>query len=122
MPRQKTYKIISWNVNGLRAVMKKQFTSIVKDLDPDILLLQETKLQEDQRTDEMINLHSYESHWAYATSKKGYSGVTAYTKIRPKAVKTQFDKPRFDREGRVIEMDYDDFILFNIYFPNGQMK
>ncbi|MBU2629950.1 MAG: exodeoxyribonuclease III, partial [Proteobacteria bacterium] len=64
-------KIISWNVNGLRAVMKKDFLKSVHDLDPDILLLQETKLQEDQRTDEMIGFNSYESFWSYSTTKKG---------------------------------------------------
>ena len=70
-------KIISWNINGLRAVMKKDFTKIIHDLDPDILLLQETKLQEAQRTEEMICLHSYESFWSYSTIKKGYSGGAA---------------------------------------------
>lgn len=122
MPEKKKYKIISWNVNGLRAVMKKEFTDIVAGLDPDMLLLQETKLQEAQRTDEMIHLHSYESYWAYATVKKGYSGVAAYTKQTPARVKTVFDMPQYDQEGRIIEMDYNDFILFNIYFPNGQMS
>ena len=115
-------KIISWNVNGLRAVMKKDFTKIVHDLDPDILLLQETKLQEDQRTNTMINLHSYESFWSYSTVKKGYSGVAAYSKLRPEKVTTLFSKPEYDNEGRVIQLDYKDFILFNIYFPNGQMS
>lgn len=115
-------KILSWNVNGLRAVMKKDFTKIIQDLDPDILLLQETKLQEDQRTDEMINLHSYESFWSYSTVKKGYSGVAAYSKLKPEKVFTSFSRPEYDDEGRVIQLDYKDFILFNIYFPNGQMS
>ena len=115
-------KIISWNVNGLRAVMKKDFTKMIHDLDPDILLLQETKLQEDQRTDGMINLHSYESFWSYSTVKKGYSGVAAYSKLKPEKVTTLFSKPEYDNEGRVIQLDYKDFILFNIYFPNGQMS
>lgn len=115
-------KIISWNVNGLRAVMKKGFKEIINDLDPDILLLQETKLQEDQRTDEMISLGSYESYWAYSTIKKGYSGVAAYTKLKPVNALTSFSKPEFDGEGRIIQLEYPDFILFNIYFPNGQMS
>ena len=115
-------KIISWNINGLRAVVKKDFTKIIHDLDPDILLLQETKLQEDQRTDEMISLLDYESFWSYSTVKKGYSGVAAYSKLKPEKVTTSFAMPDFDNEGRVIQLDYKDFILFNIYFPNGQMS
>jgi len=119
---KKKLKIISWNVNGLRAVIKKDFFKIVKDMDPDVLLLQETKLQEDQRTDEMINLKPYESFWSYSTVKKGYSGVAAYSKNKPKTVTTIFYKPEFDNEGRIIQLDYGEFILFNIYFPNGQMR
>ncbi len=122
MSDKRKLKIISWNVNGLRAVIKKDFTKIVHDLDPDILLLQETKLQEDQRTDEMIDLHSYKSFWSYSTIKKGYSGVAAYSKPEPERVVTSFLRPEFDNEGRVIQLDYKDFILFNIYFPNGQMS
>ncbi|MCF6247298.1 MAG: exodeoxyribonuclease III [Desulfobacula sp.] len=122
MTDKRKYKIISWNVNGLRAIMKKDFPDIVTQLDPDILLLQETKLQEDQRTCDMINLHSYDSYWAYSTVKKGYSGVAAFSKISSKKVTTSFDIPQFDGEGRVIELDYESFILFNIYFPNGQMS
>jgi exodeoxyribonuclease-3 len=122
MTDKKQLKLISWNVNGLRAVMKKDFTSIIHDLDPDILLLQETKLQQDQRTKEMINLHSYNSYWSYSTVKKGYSGVVGYSKSEPQKVVTSFEKPEFDGEGRVIQMDYKDFTLFDIYFPNGQMS
>ncbi|RLC03750.1 MAG: exodeoxyribonuclease III [Deltaproteobacteria bacterium] len=122
MPDKKKVKIISWNVNGLRAVVKKDFIKIVHALDPDILLLQETKLQEDQRTDEMIRFGTYESFWSYSTIKKGYSGVAAYSKLSPQKVTTSFLKPEFDNEGRVIQLDYKDFILFNIYFPNGQMS
>ena len=115
-------KILSWNVNGLRAVMKKGFPSIVDSMNPDILLIQETKLQQDQRTEEMIQLGSYESHWAYSTVKKGYSGVAAYSKQPCPNIVTGFQRPEFDGEGRVIQMDYDGFTLFNIYFPNGQMN
>ncbi len=122
MTDKKQFKIVSWNVNGLRAVMKKNFTGIVKDLDPDILLLQETKLQEDQRTEEMVRLYSYESFWSYATIKKGYSGVAAYSKVKPENVVTSFSRPEFDSEGRIIQLDFPEFTLFNIYFPNGQMS
>jgi len=119
---KKQIKIVSWNVNGLRAVMKKDFIEIVKTMDADILGLQETKLQEHQRTDEMIDLHTYESFWAYSTVKKGYSGVAAFSRIKPKQIKTGIGIPEYDNEGRILELDFEDFILFNIYFPNGQMS
>jgi len=118
---KKEIKLISWNVNGLRAVVKKDFFDSVKVLDPDILMLQETKLQADQRTPEMIDIPSYDSFWAYSTMKKGYSGVAAYSRQAPVQVLTEFDVPRFDGEGRMIQMDFEPFTLFNIYFPNGQM-
>jgi exodeoxyribonuclease-3 len=118
----KQIKIISWNVNGLRAVMQKNFPAIVKDLDADILVLQETKLQEGQRTDDMIGIAPYESFWSYSTVKKGYSGVAAYSRIKPVNVKTGIGIPRYDDEGRLLEMDFNDFLLFNIYFPNGGMS
>ncbi len=115
-------KLVSWNVNGLRAVIKKDFLSSLNILDADIVALQETKLQEDQRTEEMINPDGYHSFWAYSTVKKGYSGVAAYTRWKPEKVKTGINIPRFDAEGRILEMDFKDFIFFNIYFPNGQMS
>ncbi len=120
--KKRKLRLVSWNVNGLRAVFKKDFKALVRQLDPDVLLLQETKLQADQRTGEMTAFPPYESYWAYATVKKGYSGVAAYTRISPVWVGTEMGEPRFDTEGRFIEMDFGDFILFNIYFPNGQMS
>ncbi len=122
MSCKKKLKLISWNVNGLRAVMKKDFLKIIRSLDPDILLIQETKLQEHQRTGEMINIGAYESFWSYSTIKKGYSGVAVFSKLRPAEVTTCFSKSEFDNEGRIIQLDYNDFILFNVYFPNGQMN
>jgi exodeoxyribonuclease-3 len=118
---KKQMKLISWNVNGLRAVLKKDFFKAVQAMDPDILMLQETKLQADQRTDEMI-MEGFDSFWNHSTIKKGYSGVTAYSKEVPVKVITDFGMPEFDGEGRVIQMDFDAFTLFNIYFPNGQMS
>jgi exodeoxyribonuclease-3 len=119
---QKTIRLVSWNVNGLRAAAKKDFFTSIGDLDPDILLLQETKLQEDQRTEEMLTVPGYTSHWAYSTVKKGYSGVAAYTRLSPHTVSPGMGVPRFDQEGRILELDFKNFILFNIYFPNGQMS
>ena len=89
MGEKKQLKLISWNVNGLRAVLKKDFFDSVAVMDPDILMLQETKLQEGQRSDPMVRFGDYESFWNYSTVKKGYSGVVSYTRITPDAVTTQ---------------------------------
>ncbi len=121
MNKQKI-RLVSWNVNGLRAAVKKDFFKSMDQLDADVLLLQETKLSEDQRTDEMILVDGYDSHWAYSRDKKGYSGVAAYTRPAPVAVAPGIGIERFDSEGRILELDYKDFILFNVYFPNGQMS
>jgi len=115
-------KLVSWNVNGLRAVMKKDFLTSFASLDADILGIKETKLQADQRTEAMLGIEGYESHWSYASVKKGYSGTAVYTRTAAKDVKNGIDIPRFDDEGRIIEIDTGDFIFFNIYFPNGQMS
>ncbi len=118
----KKMTLISWNVNGLRAAMKKNFLDSLKSLDADVVALQETKLQEPQLTEEMRSIAGYESFWSCATSKKGYSGVGAYTRISPQKVNFRLDRPEFDAEGRMIEMDFGDFVFFNVYFPNGQMS
>ena len=120
--KKQIIKLISWNVNGLRAAIKKDFFKSFGQLDADVFALQETKLQEAQLTDEMKNIQGYESHWSHASVKKGYSGVAAYTRLKPKQVKYGIDESRFDNEGRIVEMDFEDFIFFNVYFPNGQMN
>ena len=122
MADKKEIRLISWNVNGLRAVLKKDFLDSMQTLNPDILMLQETKLQEDQRTEEMMGIKGYKDYWSYSTVKKGYSGVVAYSRLSADKVITDFGRPEFDGEGRVIQMDFKDFTLFNIYFPNGQMS
>src|SRR6056297_171539 len=122
MSKKKQLKLISWKVNMLRVVLKKDFFDSVTGMDPDILMLQETKLQEDQRSEQMIRFGDYESFWNYSTVKKGYSGVASYTRITPDTVTTQFGNPEYDGEGRIIRMDFEKFVLFNIYFPNGQMS
>ncbi len=121
MPK-KRIKLVSWNVNGLRAVMKKGFTDTLHKLDADIFSLQEIKLQAPQLTETMRQISPYESCWSYSTIKKGYSGVATYTKILPVSVKNGMGIPEYDDEGRILEIDFNDFILFNIYFPNGQMS
>ncbi len=112
-------KILSWNINGLRAVWKKEFTATLESLHPDIIGLQEIKLQEPQLSDEMRHLPGYESFWSFCTVKKGYSGVGLYTRKMPLAVYHGIGIDRFDAEGRILRLDFDHFILFNIYFPNG---
>jgi exodeoxyribonuclease-3 len=119
---KKTIKLVSWNVNGLRAVWKKDFLKSVQALDADVLALQETKLQDEQLTDAMRDIDGYAPHFSFASTKKGYSGVATYSRIAPVGVNYGIGIDRFDNEGRIIEMDLGDFIFFNIYFPNGQMS
>ncbi|GAA0177453.1 exodeoxyribonuclease III [Clostridium sediminicola] len=114
-------KFYSWNVNGLRAIDKKGFFEWLENEQPDILGIQETKLQENQLTDKMKEIEGYYSYFSFA-EKKGYSGVAVYTKIEPKSVKHGIGIERFDSEGRILILEYDEFTLFNIYFPNGQMS
>jgi exodeoxyribonuclease-3 len=118
----KTIRLVSWNVNGLRAVLKKDFHRSVAKLNADVLALQETKIQADQLTPEMTDVDGYASCFSHATIKKGYSGVAAYSRLTPIQVRYGIGSPGFDNEGRIIEMTFDDFIFFNVYFPNGQMS
>lgn len=113
--------ILSWNVNGLRAVVKKNFLEFIQAEDPDILLIQETKLQEEQIPKELEKLSQYHKYWNYA-EKKGYSGVALFSKKKPNQVSYEMGETRFDNEGRTIIADYDDFTLINCYFPNGKMS
>jgi len=115
-------KLISWNVNGLRAVMKKDFLGSIRKLDADIVGIQETKLQAPQLTPEMTDLSGYTAYWSHAKTKKGYSGVGVYTRRKPNSVRYGIGQPRFDDEGRILELDFGTFIFFNVYFPNGQMS
>jgi len=117
----KTKTIISWNVNGLRAVLKKGFMEYLKESDADILGIQETKLQEEQLPEEVKNPYDYKTAWNYA-EKKGYSGTGVFFKEEPVSVRTRFDEDVLNHEGRIIELKYPEFTLFNIYFPNGQMS
>jgi exodeoxyribonuclease III len=113
-------KLISWNVNGIRAAWKKGLPEFVAAEKPDVLCLQETKIQLDQLTPELTDLAGYRSHWSMA-EKKGYSGVATYTRPEPLAVATNFGSPTLDTEGRVLHVEYPDFHLFNGYFPNSGM-
>lgn len=112
-------KIYSWNVNGLRAVLKKDFLKIVKGENPDILCIQETKLQDDTLDDEARNIDGYFSNFSFA-DKRGYSGVATYSKEKPISVNHGIGSEKFDCEGRILITEFKEFTLLNIYFPNGQ--
>ncbi len=114
-------KIISWNVNGLRAVLKKDFLEYIQTEKPDILAIQETKLQQEQIPVEINDLEGYHKYWNFA-ERKGYSGVAIFTKTEPKNVEYSIGDADFDTEGRLILAEYNDFVLLNCYFPNGQMS
>lgn len=114
-------KMISWNVNGLRAVSKKGFSDWILKENPDILCIQETKLQEEQLVEQLRNIEGYESYFSFAR-RKGYSGVAIYTRHKPISIKYGFGIEKFDSEGRILQMEYPGFTLLNIYFPNGQMN
>ena len=109
-------KLISWNVNGLRACVGKEFEQQFKDLDADFFCLQETKMQAGQLD---ISFPGYESYWNYA-DKKGYSGTAIFTKHKPLNVTYGIDIDEHDHEGRVITLEMEDFYLVTVYTPNSQ--
>ena len=117
----KKIRILSWNVNGIRAVHKKGFLDWLNKEKPDILCIQETKAQQEQLADELINVEGYNSYFSSAV-RKGYSGVAIYTKAEPKSIKKGFGIEKFDSEGRILIAEYSEFILFNIYYPNGKAR
>jgi len=123
MPKpKKQLKLISWNVNGLRAAMKKDFLGSFQKLDADVVAIQETKLQDSQLDADMRGISAYQTFWSHCTVKKGYSGVGTYSRVAPAGVCYGIGEPRFDAEGRIIEMDFGGLLFFNVYFPNGQMS
>lgn len=109
-------KLISWNVNGIRAAMEKGFMESFNALDADVFCLNETKLQEGQIA---LDLPGYYQYWNYA-EKKGYSGVAVFTRKEPKQVRYGMGIDEHDHEGRVIAVDLDDFWLVAVYTPNSQ--
>ena len=112
-------KFVSWNVNGLRAALKKGFLDAFHELDADIFALQEIKALPDQLPENVINIEGYTSYW-YPAQKKGYSGTAVYARQEPLQVIYGMDNHAFDNEGRVLTLEFDDFFLVNIYFPNAQ--
>ncbi|MDH4210279.1 MAG: exodeoxyribonuclease III [candidate division WOR-3 bacterium] len=114
-------RMVSWNVNGLRAVYRKGFLGWLGDEQPNILCVQETKASVEQLPDELRDIPGYHVYYASA-EKKGYSGVGVFSKLKPESVERGFGIKKFDVEGRVLTVDYGKFVLFNIYFPNGKIS
>ncbi|NMB27959.1 MAG: exodeoxyribonuclease III [Tissierellia bacterium] len=111
-------RLVSWNVNGLRACVKKGFLDYFEDVDADIFCVQEIKLQEGQID---LDLRNYYQYWNYA-KKKGYSGTAVFTKDKPLSVKYGLGIEEHDNEGRVITLEFEDFYLVNVYTPNSQRE
>lgn len=112
-------KLISWNVNGLRAVLKKGFEEFFKQIDADIFCIQETKMQEGQI--ENFELEGYHQYWNSAI-KKGYSGTAIFTKIKPIQATYGIGIEEHDQEGRVITLEYEKFYMVNVYTPNSKRE
>jgi len=109
-------RLISWNVNGLRACVGKGFLEFFDEIRADAVCLQETKMQPDQLT---LELEGYSQYWNSAV-KKGYSGTAIFTRMQPLSVKNGMDLPEHDTEGRVITCEFEDFYLVTVYTPNAQ--
>ncbi|MGM0865075.1 MAG: exodeoxyribonuclease III [Bacillota bacterium] len=109
-------KLVSWNVNGIRACVKKGFLDYFKHMDADIFCLQETKLQEGQIS---LELEGYHQYWNYAM-RKGYSGTSVFTKKKPLSVSYGFNDDLIEPEGRIITCEFDSFYLVNVYTPNSK--
>ena len=110
-------KLISWNVNGIRAVIKKGFEQFILDQDPDIICLQETKAMEDQ-VEEILTNYQYK-YWNSA-DKKGYSGTAVFSKIYPETVTNGIGIDKHDHEGRVITLSFNNYYIVNVYTPNSK--
>lgn len=111
-------RLISWNVNGIRAIAKKGFAEMLSSFNAEVVCLQETKIQPDQLTLDLTHIDDFRSYF-HSADRKGYSGTAMYTMKEPISVSYGLGEDRFDHEGRTIEADFGDFILYNIYFPNG---
>jgi len=109
-------KLVSWNVNGLRACVKKGFLDYFNEMDADIFCVQETKLQEGQIE---LDLEGYHQYWNYAL-KKGYSGTAVFSKVKPLSVSYGVGDENEESEGRILTLEFEDFYLINVYTPNSQ--
>jgi len=113
-------RIISWNVNGYRAVLQKDFLGWLASCDADVVMLQETKVEPGQLSEEERNPGGYTGVWNWSKGKKGYSGTACLMRTPALAHTFGLTEPAYRGEGRVVHLEYPDFHLFNIYFPNGQ--
>ncbi|MGI5891164.1 MAG: exodeoxyribonuclease III [Bacillota bacterium] len=111
-------KLLSWNVNGLRAAAKKGFWQHMQSLNPDIICLQEIKTKKEQLQDDLLKPEGWQAY-LYPAQRAGYSGVAIYSKRKPENVRYGIGIERFDAEGRTLTLDYQEFCLVNAYFPNG---
>jgi exodeoxyribonuclease III len=112
-------KIITWNVNGIRAAYKKGLIEFIERENPDIFCVQETKATMEQCEPLLVSAAGRVSHWSSSVKRKGYSGVATFSRTEPKSVLKGLGIPDYDDEGRVIITEHDDFKIYNIYFPNG---
>lgn len=112
-------KLFSWNVNGVRAATKKGLFQWLEYEAPDVLCIQETKAHVDQLTAEILTDHGYHASW-HSGERRGYSGVATFSKKEPLFVQEGLGIDKYDVEGRVLLTEHEDFLLYNIYFPNGQ--
>jgi len=112
------YKLISWNVNGIRAAEKKGFPAWLASSQADLVAIQETKAHPEQLSDALLNPPGYQAAWSSA-EKKGYSGTVTYSHREPLKVIEGLGEKRFDTEGRTLIHEFEPFVFFNIYFPNG---
>ena len=113
-----TKRLISWNVNGLRACVQKGFTEYFNKMDADIFCIQESKLQEGQIS---LELEGYHQYWNYAV-KKGYSGTAIFTRVEPLSVSYGIGIAEHDQEGRVITLEFESFYMVTVYTPNSQSE
>lgn len=111
-------KIITWNVNGIRAVHRKGFCDLAKEWKADILCTQETKAHPEQVEPDVLCVNGMKSYWSAAT-RKGYSGVATWSRAEPQGVALGIGRPEYDSEGRFVITNHGDFELYNVYFPNG---
>ncbi len=112
-------KLMSWNVNGIRAAEKKGFLDWFNAVDADVVCIQETKAKVDQLSEALKSEHGYHAYW-HSAERPGYSGVATFCKHEPLYVQEGMGIDRFDQEGRVLITEHENFLLYNIYFPNGQ--
>lgn len=114
-------KLMSWNVNGIRAILKTHFFKEVERLNPDVLCVQETKIHDDHVDPKLLHIEGYHFYWNSA-QKKGYSGVAVFTKKEPLSIQKGMSIPEHDKEGRILVLEFEKFFLVNVYAPNAQRR